>query len=582
MKKVGTLKLFCLLLPFVLNFSACRGGKTSVDDPDGSVIDGGEDDIDGDVENGFPVGSQCTEDPECSGPDPVCLQEDIAPLAAFSDSDNDIARDLARSVVIPMPDSYCSNTAPCATDADCGIGGRCFLPLADVDEEEYASLVSALSLSEEEEVTLVGFHSYGQCLKPCESDEDCVRPGYHCAVPLEDFLVLVESIGARMETYCIGEPGDPCDPDPCANGTCIDNEDGTFFCDCNEGWTGEFCDIEDPCQDDPCVNGTCVDNGDGTFTCDCEFGWTGELCDMENPCEPDPCANGTCIDNGDGTFTCDCNEGWIGDLCDEEDPDMLEYCDIVYEFTGTFRVSDAPLGCNSSNTIHENTTVPDFDNDQTTPFTPAEFPKAFIRLRFPNDGGNPAQGPVSLVEYYLPIEFTISCGPSVTTDVDHSVGLLEMSGSPPEVQPSPNLYRPCRSWAVGQLSGTTLDWSECDVVPPETGNDWSHEDAQAEPGDTTTACAMRMSVWGHVSCSGLGCGLVPELGNQLETWDQFLNNFTFSSTDYTDATFSMDEVQVPESTNANNTRTWVTIDLAEPIFMECGVVTQLTCDQPLP
>jgi hypothetical protein len=614
-------------LVFAMTSAACGdSGGSSEEDPDSGLLsDGGEDfdggeDIDGGEETGSPVGSACGEHSECSGPDPVCIQEDIAPLSEFSESSSDVARELGEAVVIPIPDSYCSNQPPCLTDEDCGIEGRCFLPLADVDEDEYGSMVEMLELPQEEEETLKGFHSYGQCLRPCEGNEDCTRPGYHCAVPLENFLLLVEDMGARMETYCIGEPPDPCDPDPCENGTCVDEGDGTFTCDCEEGWTGELCDTEVPCEPNPCVNGTCIDEGDGTFTCDCDEGWTGELCDIEDPCDPDPCLRGTCIDEGDGTFTCDCDEGWSGELCDVGDPcdpnpcangtctdqgdgtflcdcdegwtgelcdvppEEPQYCDVLYEVTATFRVSDAPDSCGDvSNTMSDNSTVPNFDDNQTTPFNTTDYPTAFIRLRFSQDGGGIVDGGVSLIEYYLPVEFLVDCtGADVTTDVDHSVGLLEMSGSPLEVQPSPGLSRPCQPWATGQLAGTILDWSACDVVPPDSGTWWSHDDAQAEGGDTTTACAMRMSVWGNVICDGWACFMVPDLGNQLNTWDQLLNNFEFSSTDYETATFTMPEVQVPESTNENNTRTWVTIDSATPIHIECGAQDNLTCDETAP
>jgi hypothetical protein len=233
--------------------------------------------------------------------------------------------------------------------------------------------------------------------------------------------------------------------------------------------------------------------------------------------------------------------------------------------------------------MQTNATLPSFENGETTPFNPTDFTTAFIRLRFPEAGGSPGEGDVALIEYYLPVEFLVDCtGTDVTTDVDHSVGLLEMSGTPPEVHASPGLSRPCQPWATGQLSGTNLDWSACDVVPPASGNWWSHDDAQAGAGDTTTACAMRMSVWGNVTCSGWFCGFVPNLGNQLNTWDQLLNSFVFSGTDYSTATFSMSEVQVPESTSESDTRTWVTIDSATPIHVECGAISQLTCDEVAP
>ena len=76
---------------------------------------------------------------------------------------------------------------------------------------------------------------------------------------------------------------------------------------------------------------------------------------------------------------------------------------------------------------------------------------------------------------------------------------------------------------------------------------------------------------------------MPNLGNQRATWDQFLKTFTFAqATDYLTATFSMPEVQVPESTSETQTRTWVTITSATPIHYECGPPASLTCDEQAP
>ena len=54
-----------------------------------------------------------------------------------------------------------------------------------------------------DEAVILDFRNYGICLDACETNADCTRPGYECAVPLGEFLGLVESIGARLETYCI-------------------------------------------------------------------------------------------------------------------------------------------------------------------------------------------------------------------------------------------------------------------------------------------------------------------------------------------------------------------------------------------
>lgn len=686
--------------------------------------------------SGLPVGSACTASHECSGPSPDCIAERLAPLSSFETSENPVALNLAQTVVIPLPDGYCSNEAPCASDADCGDLGTCFLPLIDVDEAEYTELVNALSLDSEDASTLIGFREYGQCLRPCETAQDCPRPGYQCAVPLEDFLVLVEGIGARMETYCIGDALDPCVPNPCVNGTCQPSGGTGFVCTCDQGWVGLLCDQPDPCLPSPCQNGGTCSVEDGEVLCtDCDPGWMGPLCDVPDPCVPNPCQNGTCQQEPVGTFQCHCDQGWSGALCDTphdcghpgpvtaplqldlsggttlgslasysceggyflsgdatrtcgptgwsgDEPTCvaqplqceadtcsgngtcvevggefahcdchpgwtgpfcatvvdcgapasapahgsLDYtattygslaiysceqgytlvgnatvtcgesgawsdgapvcemysCDVVYSFVGQFRISDAPMACgNTTNQVETNASNPAMEGGATTPFTVTSvFQQAYLRLRFPESGGNPVTGHVQLIEYYLPLEFVTDCtGAFVTTDVDHSLGLLAMSGAPPQIPASPSVHRPCVGWATGVLAGTTLDWSACDVVPPATGNNWSHALAQAGPGDETTACAMRMSVWGHVGCTGWACGFVSNLGNQRNTWDQLLLSFTFSGTNYRTATFSMPEVQLPESTSDTSTRTWLSILSATPVHVECGAVSTLTCDE---
>jgi len=284
--------------------------------------------------------------------------------------------------------------------------------------------------------------------------------------------------------------------------------------------------------------------------------------------------------SGGASITCQANGTWSGGAptCD------ASYCDVLYQVTGSFRVSNAPASCgNVTNTVGTNATTPSFSGGATTPFTAAsEFNGAFIRLRYREDGGLPVAGPVELVEYYLPMEFSVACtGTDVLTDVDHSLGLLALTGTPPAIPVSPTLARPCQAWAFGTLAGTSLAWGTCTAQPPASGNGWSFDNAVAAAGDT--GCATRMSVWGHVSCSGFLCGFVPNLGNQRATWDQFLNGFAFSqSTDLLTATFTMPEVQVPESTSESQTRTWVTITGATPIHHECGPLAALTCDEEAP
>ncbi len=285
--------------------------------------------------------------------------------------------------------------------------------------------------------------------------------------------------------------------------------------------------------------------------------------------------NAGLVPNGPTETTCGTDGSW------SPGPPACEayYCDVVYAATGTFQVSNAPASCgNVTNSIGTNASSPSLSGGATTPFTPAAFPRGFVRLRFPSDGANPIAGDVELIEYFMPLEFNVDSCPltNVVTNVDHSVGLLAMSGTPLTIPVSPTLSRGCTSWGSGTVSSTSLSWDTCDVVP--TGDvSWSHDDAQ-DTG-TVTGCAQRMSGWGAVSCSGGFCGFVPGTGNQRTTWTQWMPTFTFSGTDYRTATFTSPSFDVPEGTSESNTRTRMQITSATPVHVECGVVSALTCNE---
>ena len=94
------------------------------------------------------------------------------------------------------------------------------------------------------------------------------------------------------------------------NGTheCIDGN-GTFTCECAEGYSGDLCDEEiDGCLLMPCMllNATCVNLGKGEFQCLCPQGYTGRLCESDiDPCDPNPCTiNQTCTIVDSQNFTC--------------------------------------------------------------------------------------------------------------------------------------------------------------------------------------------------------------------------------------------------------------------------------------
>ncbi|VDL75498.1 unnamed protein product [Nippostrongylus brasiliensis] len=128
-----------------------------------------------------------------------------------------------------------------------------------------------------------------------------------------------------------------CSQIECDHGQCVDGI-GVARCQCDSGYTGEACDVEmDHCSLIPCKNsGLCI-NSNGSFICECRNGWAGRTCEFRtggtgvkcqcrtgfigpfceeriDPCSTRPCTNGYCSSSANG-FKCDCEEGYSGETC---------------------------------------------------------------------------------------------------------------------------------------------------------------------------------------------------------------------------------------------------------------------------
>ncbi|CAL8351459.1 unnamed protein product [Lota lota] len=122
------------------------------------------------------------------------------------------------------------------------------------------------------------------------------------------------------------EPGSRfSDPQCSGKGKCITQPSAsTFFCECEDGYTGIFCEEFDACHHRPCRNNaTCSDVRQGdqgrNFTCACPAGYEGERCQfLVDHCLSQPCKNGaTCFSSQAGP-RCYCTEGYQGAMCDQK------------------------------------------------------------------------------------------------------------------------------------------------------------------------------------------------------------------------------------------------------------------------
>ncbi|KAK2847069.1 hypothetical protein Q5P01_010068 [Channa striata] len=109
--------------------------------------------------------------------------------------------------------------------------------------------------------------------------------------------------------------------------------ESTFFCECEDGYAGIFCEEFDACHRRPCRNnGSCTDIRQGdegrNFTCSCTPGYEGERCQLlVDHCLSQPCKNGaTCFSSLAGP-RCYCPEGYQGATCEQKvDPCASSPC----------------------------------------------------------------------------------------------------------------------------------------------------------------------------------------------------------------------------------------------------------------
>ena len=152
-------------------------------------------------------------------------------------------------------------------------------------------------------------------------------------------------------------PSIDCVDTPCLNGYCTISHDGGVVrgtCNCYSDWEGDQC---DKCCSLECDHGTCSWNETSSEKyCDCDEGYTSDFCDVMIPfvsCRepnilPDPqycqglkCYHGEC-DYSEGDFGtrvfCTCNDSWIGRSCDT-------CCDLPCVNGGACNVYEGEMEC---------------------------------------------------------------------------------------------------------------------------------------------------------------------------------------------------------------------------------------------
>ena len=175
---------------------------------------------------------------------------------------------------------------------------------------------------------------------------------------------ICESFGRSIRCHCpIYFGGDfcqdrlptACDVTDCGNGRCVllANSLDLAMCECDEGFSGQFCSVVDACKLDSCsFRGECIANGAKDFACICERGFTGKSCEIDiDECQTHACHPGSkCIDKV-GEYECECAPGRVGNYCQFEDPCLkADFCKGNGQCFATIRGEPTCL-CNDGFTV---------------------------------------------------------------------------------------------------------------------------------------------------------------------------------------------------------------------------------------
>jgi len=218
---------------------------------------------------------------------------------------------------------------------------------------------------------------------------------------------------------------------------------------------------------------------------------------------------------------------------DEEDDDTEEVtCAdswvLTYGITGRVDITDTPLGIGNAYAY-----VGGVETDE-------------IVLRIPDDGGVPAEGAIVMTSFDLLQDFRVS---------------VEVVGEIAIVSYLTSLASDECGVALGELSGSTIEWGECNFGALHGGNEWSPDEGATGPG-----CISDYHVEGTVDCidnsvlATCDAGWLDEGENQLDyIYNQPMLDLEFDTADLERFTMKGADYGTELPTYTNN-RTWLSLE----------------------
>ncbi|XP_013421046.1 uncharacterized protein LOC106181263 [Lingula anatina] len=169
-------------------------------------------------------------------------------------------------------------------------------------------------------------------------------PSYNCTCPSGYYFNGTTCVEHTNCTYI-----------PCGVGVCASSINDTYSCACPVGYsapaTGGSCEDDDECQANPTVcdgNATCT-NTPGSFFCTCNEGFTGYgrlFCDDIDECAAVPgyCSENATCTNSVGSYDCECSAGFSGnglycvdlDECEEGQHSCHQYAQCTNTYGSYF------------------------------------------------------------------------------------------------------------------------------------------------------------------------------------------------------------------------------------------------------